>query len=63
MAAFSWCFATGNNGILAYAYFLFLVVLLVHRSLRDEEKCRLKYGRYWEQYCEQVKYKIIPYVY
>lgn len=63
MAAFSWCFATGNNGLMAYAYFLYLTVLLVHRNQRDEEKCRKKYGKFWDQYCEQVKYSIIPYVY
>jgi len=63
MAAFSWCFATGNNGLVAYSYFFFLLLLLVHRNLRDEEKCRKKYGKFWEQYCEQVKYNIIPYVY
>lgn len=63
MSAFCWCFATGNNGLMAYAYFLFLVVLLVHRNLRDEDKCRKKYGKFWDTYCEQVKYNIIPYIY
>ena len=63
MAALAWSFATGNNGLMAYAYFLFLIVLLVHRNLRDEEKCRQKYGKFWAEYCEQVKWNIVPFVY
>lgn len=35
----------------------------VHRDLRDEHACSLKYGRDWDRYCALVKYRLIPYVY
>jgi 7-dehydrocholesterol reductase len=43
-----------------YCYVLFLVVLLVDRSYRDDVRCRGKYGRYWDEYCRHVPYKIVP---
>jgi Delta14-sterol reductase len=46
-----------------YFYMLYFFILLVHRQMRDEEKCRRKYGKDWEEYCRLVKYKIIPGVY
>lgn len=45
---------------LPYLYFAFLTTLLVHRAIRDEEKCSKKYGRYWTEYCKLVPYKIVP---
>jgi hypothetical protein len=35
----------------------------VHRDMRDEHACRLKYGKDWDKYCSIVKYRIIPLVY
>lgn len=60
LLTFCWTVAAGFESILPYFYILFLVVLLVHRSFRDERKCSKKYGRYWDQYCHQVKYRILP---
>ena len=48
---------------ITYFYLVYFAVLLVHRERRDEEKCRRKYGKDWEKYCEQVKWRIIPGVY
>ena len=45
---------------LPYFYVLFLTILLVHRSLRDEERCSLKYGQYWDEYCRLVPSRILP---
>lgn len=61
-AAYSWCFLANpiNNGVLVMFYAVFLTVLLVDRAKRDTEKCRLKYGKYYEEYCELVPYKIVP---
>ena len=50
-------------GFLPYAYFVFIIKLLVHRTYRDEEKCRQKYGQGYEEYCKKVPYKMIPYVF
>ena len=35
----------------------------VHRDLRDEHACQLKYGKDWDKYCKIVRYRIIPLVY
>ena len=45
---------------LAFAYVAFLLVLLVHRIFRDEDKCRTKYGRGWDEYCSVVRYRLLP---
>ncbi|CAB4070424.1 DHCR7 [Lepeophtheirus salmonis] len=49
--------------ILPFAYFFFLVILLVHRTIRDDEKCEKKYGEGWRRYKAAVPYKMIPYIY
>lgn len=61
-AAYSWCFLANplENGILVMFYAFFLTLLLVDRAKRDTEKCRLKYGKYYEEYCDLVPYKIVP---
>lgn len=55
--------ARGWGMIITYFYLVYFAVLLIHRERRDEEKCRNKYGKDWEKYCEIVPYRIIPYVY
>lgn len=61
--ALSWCLATGFKTPLTYYYVFYFASLLLHRQKRDEIKCREKYGEAWEEYEQQVPYKIIPYVY
>jgi delta14-sterol reductase len=55
--------ARGWGMIITYFYILYFAILLVHRELRDEEKCLRKYGEDWLKYCKLVPYKIIPYIY
>lgn len=52
-----------NSSIIPYFYLAFMFVLLIHRSIRDEDKCSKKYGRYWQEYCKLVPYKIFPFIY
>ncbi len=59
-AAFFWTVAAGFQFFAAWFYVLFLTILLVHRTFRDEEKCANKYGAYWDAYKKKVKWKIIP---
>jgi hypothetical protein len=40
-----------------------MVILLLHRVARDDEKCRQKYGTIWAKYCSIVRYKVVPYLY
>ncbi|KAK8772909.1 hypothetical protein V5799_012558 [Amblyomma americanum] len=60
IAGLCWALPCGASSVVPYLYVLFLAVLILHRSYRDEKKCSKKYGRYWEQYCEQVRYRIVP---
>jgi len=46
-----------------YFYMLYFAILLIHREMRDEEKCRRKYGKDWDAYCKKVPYRIVPGVY
>ncbi|PSN67806.1 sterol C-14 reductase-like protein [Corynespora cassiicola Philippines] len=55
--------AKGWGAIFTYFFMVYFAILLLHRERRDEEKCRRKYGKDWERYCELVPYRIIPYVY
>ena len=59
----SWCLPTGFQTPLTYFYVIYFASLLIHRQVRDEMKCRAKYGEDWEKYEKLVPYKIIPYVY
>lgn len=60
LAALWWELPATFDSLLPYAYFLFLLVLLIHRSSRDEDKCRRKYGRFWEAYCHISRYQLLP---
>lgn len=51
------------NWTMSIGTVLFVTAILCHRSHRDDMKCRLKYGEYWEEYCRRVPYRIVPYVY
>lgn len=43
-----------------YFYPIYLSILLLDRAFRDDDRCKKKYGLYWDQYCEQVPYKVVP---
>jgi len=64
-AAWSWCLLANpfRNGILVLFYAVFLTYLLIDRAERDSKKCHLKYGKYYEEYCLLVPYKILPGIY
>jgi len=64
-AAWSWCLLTNPlvNGVIPMWYAAFLTYLLVDRANRDSIKCHKKYGKYYEEYCRLVPYKILPGVY
>jgi 7-dehydrocholesterol reductase len=55
-AAWSW-------GLLGVGDAVFLTILLFDRAKRDQEKCLKKYGKFYEEYMQIVRFKIIPYVY
>jgi protein-S-isoprenylcysteine O-methyltransferase Ste14 len=59
----AWCLPTGFRHPLPYFYAVYLAVLLVHRERRDHAACRRNYGRDWEAYCRQVRWRLLPGVY
>lgn len=65
VAAWSWCLLANplNNGVIPLFYATFLTCLLIDRAKRDETKCRLKYGKYYDDYCKLVPYHILPGIY
>ncbi|XP_050692804.1 uncharacterized protein LOC126983770 [Eriocheir sinensis] len=60
LLALSWCLPGLGRGLLPFIYFIFLTILLVHRVFRDEEKCAVKYGTAWVEYCQKVPYRMLP---
>uniref|UniRef100_A0A7S4JWF6 7-dehydrocholesterol reductase n=1 Tax=Odontella aurita TaxID=265563 RepID=A0A7S4JWF6_9STRA len=64
-AAWSWCLLANpfENGVIPLFYAAFLTYLLIDRAERDSKKCHLKYGKYYEEYCKLVPYKILPGLY
>jgi 7-dehydrocholesterol reductase len=59
-AAVAWTLPCGFAQGLPWFYVVYLAILLVHRSFRDEVRCREKYGPYWQEYCKRVPYRIVP---
>merc|ERR1712154_220010 len=47
------CVPTKVGSPLQLFYFVYLTILLCDRTGRDDDRCRAKYGKYWEQYCQQ----------
>ncbi|XP_076638714.1 lamin B receptor [Colletes latitarsis] len=45
--------------ILPYYYAIMCTGLLMHRAIRDNERCKMRYGLAWEQYMSRVKYMIL----
>jgi 7-dehydrocholesterol reductase len=62
LGAFFWTVPALFVHVLPYFYVVFLTLLLVDRAFRDDQRCGRKYGPSWQEYCQKVPYKIIPYV-
>ena len=44
-----WSLPTGFNTPFTYAYIIYFVVLLLHRQIRDDHACKVKYGADWDR--------------
>lgn len=60
VAALLWSLPALFEHFLPYFYVVFLSVLLIHRGLRHDQRCATKYGASWKDYCERVRYRLIP---
>ena len=63
LLSFFWSVPAVFGAFIPYTYVVFLVILLTHRSYRDEAKCGKKYGVFWQQYCTKVRHRIVPYLF
>ena len=53
----------GFDSWLPYLLPAWLICLLCHRSIRDERRCRAKYGELWERYTRRVRFTMLPFIY
>ncbi|KAF3557746.1 hypothetical protein F2Q69_00015474 [Brassica cretica] len=63
MLALSFCLPCGISSPVPYFYPIYLLILLIWRERRDEERCAEKYKEIWAEYLRLVPYRILPYVY
>ena len=63
LLAVSWSVPALFSNFMPYAYVTHLVILLTHRSYRDDRKCSKKYGSFWDEYRQKVPSRIIPYIF
>jgi len=56
----SYSLLCGVDSIVPYYYSIYFLILLVHRSIRDDELCLEKYGNDWLEYKRIVPYRFIP---
>ena len=59
-AALLWTLPVLFNNVLPYIYPAFLLILLLHRVVRNEKRCAQKYGEGWVRYCERVPSILLP---
>jgi len=57
---FMYCSPAGFDRILPFTYFFYLTSLLLDRCFRIDKRCHTKYGKYWEEYCRRVPYRLVP---
>ncbi|KAK1975088.1 ergosterol biosynthesis ERG4/ERG24 family protein [Colletotrichum cereale] len=60
--AFSWGLITGFKSVFPWFYFVFFMIMIIHRTNRDINRCRRKYGEAWKRYEREVPYLFIPYI-
>jgi delta14-sterol reductase len=53
----------GFRSAVPYLLPLWISALLAHRAVRDERRCREKYGPLWDEYVKRARFRIVPYLY
>lgn len=59
----SWALLSGTQSFVPYILPFWLFCLLTQRAWRDEQKCKKKYGKLWDEYCARAKFRMIPFLY
>ena len=55
-----YCSPAGYNVVLPWMYFIYLTSLLLDRTSRIDERCKIKYGKFWEEYVRLVPHRLVP---
>jgi delta14-sterol reductase len=63
LMALAWCLPCLFQHPLPYFYFIYFVILLLHRERRDHNRCLAKYGTAWQKYCQAVPWRMAPGIY
>ncbi|KAH6971451.1 7-dehydrocholesterol reductase [Ilyonectria sp. MPI-CAGE-AT-0026] len=61
-ALYTWasCAICGTDSLFPYAEAILVTVTVIHRCFRDEGRCQTKYGKAWDEYCDLVRWRLIP---
>ena len=62
LTSLAWSLPALFNTIFPWIYINIHVLYVLQHVIRSEWRCRAKYGKYWEEYCKLVPYRLIPYV-
>lgn len=63
MLYFAIAATAGFESWLPFLVPIWLFCLLTHRSWRDEQRCRAKYGPLWDDYCRVARFRMFPGIY
>ncbi|EEQ98066.1 conserved hypothetical protein [Perkinsus marinus ATCC 50983] len=56
-----WALSCGTvSCLLPFIHWMFFTCMIFQRYLRDDARCRQKYGKDWQRYCQLVPYVFIP---
>ena len=58
--ALSWGLITGFQSPFPWFYPVFFTAMIIHRAVRDIQRCRIKYGEAWREYEKRVPYLFVP---
>ncbi|KAH7116881.1 ergosterol biosynthesis ERG4/ERG24 [Dendryphion nanum] len=58
--AVNWGFITGFASPFPWFYSIFFTIMIMHRAIRDNARCRERYGKAWEEYTRRVPFIFIP---